>query len=133
MSDNIPSVKPVVDEHDRLWSEMDILPETESIAHQARTNGSFFGPEHANALRELRAAQRELVRAMASKDRRQEDYYQPLWEQNDMESLRHNLFNQQHFSNVYNHVTKTIEKLDSVAKRMKIVDQQSKEIWQSEN
>ncbi|KAF5132691.1 hypothetical protein DV495_001039 [Geotrichum candidum] len=130
---NIPSVKPVVDEHDRLWSEIDILSETESIAHQARANRSFFGPEHAKALRELRTAQRDLVRAMGGKDRRREDYYQSLWEQNDMESLRNNLFNQQHFSNVYNHVNKTIEKLDSVAKRMKIVDQQSKEIWQSEN
>lgn len=51
--------------------------------------------------------------------------------QNDMESIRNNLFNQQHFSNVYNHVNRTIDKLDQVALQMKIVDERSKEMWQS--
>lgn len=48
-----------------------------------------------------------------------------------MDAIRNNLFNQQHFNNVYNHVNRTIDKLDQVALRMKIVDERSKEMWQS--
>lgn len=78
----IPSVKPVVDDHDRLWAEIDILNETESIAQQAAVNKSFFGADHAQALGELRKAQTELVRAMAVGDKRMglEQQYQSLWE-----------------------------------------------------
>lgn len=77
----IPSVKPVVDDHDRLWAEIDILSETESIAQQAAMNKSFFGADHAQALSELRKAQTELVRAMAQGEKRAgEEHYQSLWE-----------------------------------------------------
>lgn len=82
VSIGIPSVKPVVDDHDRLWAEIDILNETESIAQQAALNKSFFGKDHAEALGELRKAQTELVRAMALGDKRMglEQQYQNLWE-----------------------------------------------------
>lgn len=130
----IPSVRPNVDNQDRLWAEMDILGETAAIAQQAAQNKSFFGTDHAQALAELRKAQTELVRTMAQGEKRTgEQQYQSLWEQNDMDSIRNNLFNQQHFNNVYNHVNRTIDKLDQVSLHMKIVDERSKEMWQTPN
>lgn len=113
---------------------MDILGETEAIAQQAAQNKSFFGSEYAQALSDLRKAQTELVMAMAQGDKRMsEQGYQNLWEQNDMDAIRNNLFNQQHFNNVQNHVNRTIEKLDQVSSHMKIVDERSKEMWQNPN
>lgn len=77
----IPSVKPIVNDHDRMWAEVEILQETEAIARQAEQNGSFFGTDHAQALNDLRQAQSELVKAMAQGDKRMgQEQYQNLWE-----------------------------------------------------
>lgn len=150
----ISSVKPVVDQNDRLWAELDVLDEVEIAAEETDANGSFFSEAHAKVLRELQQAQLELIKSMslgngdnttgaassfsgngAGQNRNDvknsNQQFQSLWEQNDIESLRNNLFNQAHFDNVYNHVTKTVEKLDQVAEKMKDTDKESQEMWQS--
>lgn len=128
----IPSVKPVVDQHDRMWAELDVLDEVEIAASETEANMSFFGDSHAKVLAELQQSQLELIKSISVADKRVEkDQYQSLWEQNDIESLRNNLFNQQHFDSIYKHVSKTIEKLDGVAEKMKEIDKDSQEMWQS--
>lgn len=127
----IPSVKPVVDQHDRMWAELDVLDEVEMAAHETEANKSFFGESHAKVLAELQQSQLELVKCISLADKRVEkDRYESLWEQND-NSLRNNLFNQQHFDSIYKHVSKTIDKLDNVAEKMKEIDRESQEMWQS--
>lgn len=127
----IPSVKPVVDQHDRMWAELDVLDEVEMAAEETRANKSFFGESHAKVLEQLQKSQLDLIKCISVADKRVEkDRYQSLWEQND-DSLRNNLFNQQHFDNVYKHISTTIEKLDSVAENMKEIDKESQDLWQS--
>ncbi|VVT47470.1 uncharacterized protein SAPINGB_P001727 [Magnusiomyces paraingens] len=128
----ISSVKPVVDQHDRMWAELDVLDEVEVAANETEANTSFFGEMHAKVLADLQISQLELIKSMSLGDKRiDKGQYQSLWEQNDIESLRNNLFNQQHFDSIYKHVSKTIEKLDIVAEKMKEIDNESQEMWKS--
>lgn len=128
----ISSVKPVVDQHDRMWAELDVLDEVEMAANDTIKNMSFFGQQHAEVLKELQQSQLELIKSMSLGDKRiDKGQYQSLWEQNDIESLRNNLFNQQHFDGIYKHVLKTTEKLDNVAEKMKEIDKESQEMWQT--
>jgi hypothetical protein len=77
----IPSVRPVVDAHDRLWAEMDVLDDAAELARQVKTNGSFFGPAHAEALANLRNAQIELAQMTAEAEKRHDrSQYRILWE-----------------------------------------------------
>lgn len=128
----ISSVKPVVDQHDRMWAELDVLDEVELAANETEANTSFFGEMHAKVLADLQLSQLELIKSMSLGDKRiDKGQYQSLWEQNDIESLRNNLFNQQHFDSIYKHVSKTIEKLDTLAEKMKELDSESQEMWKS--
>lgn len=128
----IASVKPVVDKHDRLWSEIDVLDDAAAMAQQTRRDRSFFGPAHAEALDNLRNAQIQLAQVMAETTHKHDtSEYRALWENDDIESLRRNLFDKKHFECMEEHVQNTLDKLNEVSKCMKRVDEQSREFWQS--
>ncbi|CAN6672855.1 hypothetical protein TRVA0_047S00540 [Trichomonascus vanleenenianus] len=133
--EEIPSVRPVVDNHDRLWAEIDVLDDAAEMARQASMNGgSFFGKAHAEALEKLRQAQTELVTSMAiTHAKNDKDNYRNTWEINDIDALRKNLFDEQQFETISKHVKETIDKLDTVASYMNAVDDQSKEYWQADD
>jgi hypothetical protein len=80
VNDQIPSVKPVVDNHDRLWAEMKVLDDVEKAAEESKGSGSFFRASHAEAMANLQAAQLELARVMADRDEAQNlAQYRTLW------------------------------------------------------
>jgi hypothetical protein len=128
----IASVKPVIDEHDRLWSEIDVLDDAAEMAEQTRQDRSFFGVAHAETLDNLRNAQIQLAQVMAeTKNIHDTSEYRALWENDDIESLRRNLFDKKHFESMEEHVQDTLDKLEEVSRYMKRVDEQSREFWQS--
>ncbi|ANB12565.1 hypothetical protein AWJ20_822 [Sugiyamaella lignohabitans] len=130
----IPSVKPVVNSHDRLWSEVDVLDDAADLASRVKANGSFFGPAHSKALDQLRHAQVELAQMTAEAEKQQDRAkYRVLWEKSDLESLRTALFDEEHFQQLSLHVDNTARKLDEVAELMKAVDEQSREFWSTLN
>lgn len=136
----IPSVKPVVDNHDRLWAEIDVLNDAGEMAQQAKTNKSFFGPNHAQALEQLRSAQSNLVQVLAESEQQKQKQKQPttdsdnhstLWESGDIDSVRRNLFDHTEFDKISQHVANTRQALDNVAKYMDAIDEQTKDdVWQ---
>lgn len=130
--EQMPSVKPVIDDHDRAWAEIEVLDDAVEMAHQIKANKSFFGSEHAEAMDQLRSQQTELAQLMSDSDlRHHKAQYKSLWENNDIDSLRRNLFDEEHFEAIEKHILTTIDKLDDVAKCMEQVDEHSKDFWQT--
>lgn len=127
-----PSVTPVVDDHDRAWAEMDVLDDAVEMAHQIKANKSFFGTEHAEAMDQLRSKQTELAQLMSQTDlRHDKSQYTNLWQNNDIDSLRRDLFDEEHFETIESHVSNTLAKLDDVSTCMEQVDEHSKDFWQT--
>jgi hypothetical protein len=127
-----PSVTPVVDDHDRAWAEMDVLDDAIEMARQIKANKSFFGTEHAQAMDQLRSKQTELAQLMSQTDlKHDKSQYTNLWQNNDIDSLRRDLFDEEHFETIENHVSNTLAKLDDVSKCMEQVDEHSKDFWQT--
>lgn len=80
-NDRIPSVKPVVDNHDRLWDETKVLDEVDDMAADPKLSGSLFRAGHAEAMANLQAAQLDLAQAMAERDATQNvAQYRTLWQ-----------------------------------------------------
>lgn len=127
-----PSVTPVVDDHDRAWAEMDVLDDAIEMAHQIKANKSFFGTEHGQAMEQLRSKQTELAQLMSQTNlKHDKSQYTNLWQNNDIGSLRRDLFDEEHFETIENHVSNTLAKLDDVSKCMEQVDEHSKDFWQA--
>lgn len=76
---HIPSVRPVIDTHDRLWAQVDVLDEIGQHANEAQAKESFFTDEHAEALNHLRHAQMELAQLMEAGSKKHEESSRILW------------------------------------------------------
>jgi chromatin segregation and condensation protein Rec8/ScpA/Scc1 (kleisin family) len=77
----VPSVNPIVDAHDRLWSEIDVLDDVAEMANQTKQSKSFFGQAHAESIEKLRNAQTELAQIMTQIDQRHDkSKYRSIWE-----------------------------------------------------
>lgn len=76
---HIPSVRPVIDTHDRLWAQVDVLDEIGQHATEAQAKESFFTDEHAEALNNLRHAQMDLAKLMEAGSMKHEESSRILW------------------------------------------------------
>lgn len=124
----IETVKQSANSHDLLWSEVDILDNLTEMAHQVKRDKSFFGPPHAKALHELHQAQVDLALATITAEKNHSQAkYKELWEANDVENLRSNIFDQEYFDILSKHMNTVITKLDKVASSMKTVDEQNRD------
>lgn len=128
--DSIGPDHPVVDQHDRMWAEVDVLDDAQKLASQVKTSGSFFGPAHAQALENLRRGQIELAQKTADVEaHRTRQEFNDLWENGDIGTLRKVLFDDRHFDQISADVQSTVERLDQVSALMRAVDEQSRELW----
>lgn len=122
--------QPIVDQHDRMWAEVDVLDDAQKLANQVKVTGSFFGPAHAEALENLRQGQIELAHKTADVEaHKNQQQFNELWQNGDITSLRRVLFDERYFDQVTADVKSCVERLDQVSTLMRAVDEQSKELW----
>ncbi len=80
-TDQIPSVRPLVDSQDKLWTEINVLDDVREMSNDARVTGSCFNKEYANSVAKLRKAQVELARVTAQCERKADsDEVRQVWE-----------------------------------------------------
>ncbi|KAJ8103236.1 hypothetical protein POJ06DRAFT_65827 [Lipomyces tetrasporus] len=130
----LPTIRPVVDTHDTMWADLDIMEDIEEVAEQVANEGNFFGQTHVTALEDLQQAQIELTTTMD----KGEDVIDlvadqgKLWEVNDMDiafAKSSKIFNEDHFDHVQQIVDTVMGKLDKVVDSMKILEGQSRDLW----
>ncbi|KAK9368348.1 hypothetical protein V1509DRAFT_623819 [Lipomyces kononenkoae] len=130
----LPKVRPIVDTHDAMWADLDIMQDIEEAADQVDKEGNFFGEVHVNALENLQRAQMELAMTME----KGEDVIDlvadqgKLWEVNDKDialAKSSKIFNEDHFDHVQQIVDTVMGKLDNVVDSMKILEGQSRDLW----
>ncbi|KAK9362483.1 hypothetical protein V1504DRAFT_448618 [Lipomyces starkeyi] len=130
----LPTVRPIVDSHDAIWADLDIMDDIEEVAEQVDNEGNFFGEVHVNALEDLQQRQIELATTME----KGEDVIDlvadqgKLWEVNDQDiafAKSSKIFNEDHFDHVQQIVDTVMGKLDKVVESMKILEGQSRDLW----
>ncbi|KAK9390854.1 hypothetical protein V1515DRAFT_591795 [Lipomyces mesembrius] len=130
----LPTVRPIVDSHDAMWADLDIMEDIDEVAEQVDNEGNFFGGVHVNALEDLQQTQIELATTME----KGEDVIDlvadqgKLWEVNDKDiafAQSSKIFNEDHFDHVQQIVDNVMEKLDKVVESMKILEGQSRDLW----
>ncbi|KAK9346849.1 hypothetical protein V1522DRAFT_403211 [Lipomyces starkeyi] len=130
----LPTVRPIVDSHDAMWADLDIMDDIEEVAEQVDNEGNFFGEVHVNALEDLQQRQIELATTME----KGEDVIDlvadqgKLWEVNDQDiafAKSSKIFNEDHFDHVQQIVDTVMGKLDKVVESMKILEGQSRDLW----
>ncbi|KAK9476185.1 hypothetical protein V1514DRAFT_337686 [Lipomyces japonicus] len=132
----LPKARPAVDARDAIWAELDIMDDIERVADQVAQEGNFFGDGHVVALKELQTSQLELSARMETG----EDVIDlmadqaKLWEMYDSEIGIENLgmskaFNESHFERVQHMVDSVMTHLDKVVVSMKVLEAQSRDLW----
>ncbi|KAK9237550.1 hypothetical protein V1525DRAFT_403512 [Lipomyces kononenkoae] len=130
----LPKARPIVDTHDAMWADLDIMQDIEEAADQVDKEGNFFGEVHVKGLENLQQAQIELAMTME----KGEDVIDlvsdqgKLWEVNDKDialAKSSKIFNEDHFDHVQQIVDTAMAKLDNVVDSMKILEGQSRDLW----
>ncbi|KAK9451649.1 uncharacterized protein V1518DRAFT_409151 [Limtongia smithiae] len=127
--------RPVVDLHDAIWADLDIMDDIESVSQEVSDEGNFFGASHVAALADLQATQIELATAMENNEASIGSIDQSkLWDLNnqaDATSLDDisTVFRVVSFDSVQQIVDNAMLKLDKVVDTMKVLENQSKDLW----
>ncbi|KAK9453486.1 hypothetical protein V1511DRAFT_504883 [Dipodascopsis uninucleata] len=126
----------VVDSHDAIWSELDVMEDIDRISEQVSTAGNFFGSKHRKALDSLHKSQLELLSTMAKGEDIIDQMFNEskLWEINDtdisIETFEDGgFFSVGHFNKVQNTVDSVMESLDIVVDTMKVLESESRDFW----
>ncbi|KAK7206183.1 hypothetical protein BZA70DRAFT_275966 [Myxozyma melibiosi] len=130
----VGQVQPIVDAHDAIWTDLEIMDDIEKRADQVGQEGNFFGKEHVAALEDLQALQIELAASLEASANVVDPMADPakLWEISDtdinLETIA-NVFNAENFEIVQKGIDVVMEKLDKVVDSMNVLEGQSRDLW----
>ncbi|KAK9378487.1 uncharacterized protein V2V93DRAFT_375790 [Kockiozyma suomiensis] len=130
----IGQVQPIVDAHDAIWADLDIMDDIERRADQVSQQRNFFGKEHVAALEDLQELQIKLAATLEASADVVDPMADParLWEIDDTDltlEMISKVFNAKHFDGVQQGVDAVMEKLDLVVDSMNVLESQSRDLW----
>lgn len=134
--DKIPSIRPSVDNQDKLWTQIDVLDDVRQMVKDISQRGSFFDFDHANCIENLKASQLKLLKQMRTLEETMDDEdYQGIWHHeaggDKDEKSEVDLLNSDHFQQVGDCIKALKDDLEEVKNNVRRADRTGKDIWKN--
>lgn len=134
--DRIPSMRPTIDNQDKLWTQIDVLDDVRQMEKDISQRGSFFDSDHTNCIEKLKNSQLKLLSQMRTLEQTMDDEdYQGVWhhesgDENE-EGKKSDLLNGEHFQQVGDCIKALKDDLEEVKNNVKRADRTGNDIWRS--